>query len=262
MNPKYKVTLGHAVSSENGTHDGKVGDQTGLECRFQEWYNRSKGWTYVIRAKTSADRKKIAEGMIKIVRANVGYSQNASKVFGRTSLYECTKPFGFDAEKYGGAAACDCSSAVAVAVNYAGIKVSKDMYTGNEKEVLMSTGKFKCYAAKKYTQSCENLKLGDILLGSGHTAIVCNVIYPISRLLYITEEGTYGNDALALATRLNELGYLQSYQYKNVEGNGHITLAVCKALLNFQKKKKLQIDGIVGKDTATALGMLWTKDQS
>ena len=59
-----------------------------------------------------------------------------------------------------------------VCVNAAGITVSKDIYTGNEKQALVNTGKFKALTDKKYLSSGEYLKRGDILLGSGHTAVV------------------------------------------------------------------------------------------
>jgi hypothetical protein len=57
-------------------------------------------------------------------------------------------------------------------VNAAGVSVSKDIYTGNEKAALNGTGKFTVYTSSQYTAKDSYLKRGDILLGNGHTAIV------------------------------------------------------------------------------------------
>ena len=57
-------------------------------------------------------------------------------------------------------------------VNAAEIAVSKDLYTGNEKSALCNTGEFEALSASKYLNSDTYLKRGDILLSSGHTAIV------------------------------------------------------------------------------------------
>lgn len=61
---------------------------------------------------------------------------------------------------------------MAVCVNVAGIAVSKDIYTGNEKSALCNTGEFEALSTSKYLNSDTYLKRGDILLSSGHTAIV------------------------------------------------------------------------------------------
>ena len=50
--------------------------------------------------------------------------------------------------------------------------MSKDIYTGNEKTALANTGSFTVLTDSKYISKADNLKRGDILLGSGHTAIV------------------------------------------------------------------------------------------
>ena len=61
---------------------------------------------------------------------------------------------------------------MAVCVNYAGIKVSGDIYTGNESTALLKTGEFELLDAPKYLTTDEYLKRGDILLYEfHHTAI-------------------------------------------------------------------------------------------
>ena len=161
------VKIGHASIDENkATKYGSAGDQTAKEVCTRSWY--SKPWTSVIRPKDSTVAEKIAKAMEQAcANDNVGYDQSQ-----RTTLYTQAKALNWDISKITTACECDCSSLVAVCVNAAGITVSKDIYTGNEKSALNATGAFTIYTESKYVGKADYLKRGDILLGSGHTAIV------------------------------------------------------------------------------------------
>lgn len=161
------VKIGHARIDENTkARGGKAGDQTSREVVIQDWYNR--GWTAVFRAKDSEVAEKIAKTMEQACNNNnIGYDQGQ-----RTTLYEKASTLKWDLSKVKEKCECDCSSLVAVCVNAAGIKISKDMYTGNQKAVLLATGKFEVLTDSKYLVKSDHLKCGDILLSSGHTAIV------------------------------------------------------------------------------------------
>lgn len=161
------IKIGHASIDENRkAKGGNAGDQTQKEVCTRTWYN--KPWTSVIRPKDSTVAEKIAKAMEQAcANDKIGYDQNQ-----RTTLYTQAKANNWDLSKITTACECDCSSLVAVCVNAAGISVSKDIYTGNEKAALNATGKFTVYTDSKYTGSDNYLKRGDILLGSGHTAIV------------------------------------------------------------------------------------------
>lgn len=160
------VMIGNARISEFGTINGNKGDQTGREVMLQPWTSGGV-WSYVFRPKSEAVAEKIAAAMIAACNnANIGYSQRD-----RISLYTKAAANGFKLGKVA-KCNCDCSSLVAVCVMAAGIKVSPYMYTGNEKAVLQATGAFKTYTAAEYTKASGKLKAGDILLRSGHTAIV------------------------------------------------------------------------------------------
>ena len=161
------VTFGHASLDENKKiKGGASGDQTGKEVCTRSWY--SKPWTSVIRPKDSAKAEKIAKAMEQAcANDKIGYDQNQ-----RTTLYTQAKAVNWDLSKIATACECDCSSLVAVCVNAAGITVSKDIYTGNEKTALANTGAFSVLTDSKYISKADNLKRGDILLGAGHTAIV------------------------------------------------------------------------------------------
>lgn len=161
------VKIGHASIDERGkAQGGAAGDQTGKEVCTREWYN--KPWICVIRPKSSAAAEKIAKAMEQAcANDKIGYDQGQ-----RTTLYTQAKACGWDLSKITVACETDCSALVAVCVNAAGISVSKDIYTGNEKSALVATGQFETYTSSDYVGSSAKLKRGDILLSNGHTAIV------------------------------------------------------------------------------------------
>lgn len=161
------VTIGHASLDENKkVKGGAAGDQTGKEVCTRTWY--SKPWSCVIRPKDGAKAELIAKAMEQAcANDKIGYDQGQ-----RTTLYTQAKAVNWDISKVTTACECDCSSLVAVCVNAAGIAVSKDIYTGNEKTALANTGAFEVLMDSKYITMAKYLKRGDILLGSGHTAVV------------------------------------------------------------------------------------------
>lgn len=160
------VRIGHARIDERGkASGGALGDNNGKEVMISDWYN--KPWTAVFRAKDASVAEKIAKTMeAACANNNIGYDQS-----NRTSLYQLAKANGWNVAAVG-LCETDCSALVSVCVNAAGITVSKDMYTGNEKTVLNATGKFTCYTSSDYCKASGKLQRGDILLGNGHTAIV------------------------------------------------------------------------------------------
>lgn len=161
------ISIGHASIDENGrVRNGYAGDQTGKEVCIRSWYKKS--WTAVIRPKNYLVAEKIAKAMEQAcANNNIGYDQ-----YQRTTLYTQAKAHNWDLSKITTKCETDCSALVAVCVNAAGIPVSKDIYTGNQLQALKSTGKFDVYTSSAYTASDAMLKRGDILLSSGHTAIV------------------------------------------------------------------------------------------
>ena len=160
------VMIGNARISEHGTVNGTKGDQTGKEVMTQTWASGGT-WQYVIRPTSSTVATKIANAMkAACANNNIGYSQAD-----RLSLNLLAVKNGYNLAKVG-KCNCDCSSLVAVCCNAAGVKVSPSMYTGNELAVLKGTGKFTVFTSTNYTKSDKLLKAGDILLRSGHTAIV------------------------------------------------------------------------------------------
>ena len=161
------VVIGHASIDENGkARSGAAGDQTGKEVCTRSWYN--KNWLCVIRPKKADVAEMIAAAMeAACANANIGYDQDQ-----RTTCYDRAKEVGFDLSKIATPCETDCSALVAVCVNAAGVKVSQHIWTGNEEAALIGTGEFESLRASKYLTKADHLKRGDILLSSGHTAVV------------------------------------------------------------------------------------------
>jgi hypothetical protein len=164
-----KTKIGHASQDETSkAKGGKAGDQTAKEVTIRDWYLHKNGWTAVLRAKDSNVAEKIAKAMEQAcANDNIGYDQSQ-----RTTLFEQAEKLNWNLSKINHKCECDCSSLVAVCVNAAGLQVSKNMYTGNMKEVLLATKAFNVLSDKKYLSKADYLKRGDILIGQGHTAIV------------------------------------------------------------------------------------------
>lgn len=165
------VYIGNAVGDEHRkARGGEAGDQTGKELKVQPWYKNAKGWR-VFRAKSAEVAQKLVYDMkAACENSNIGYDQSQ-----RNTLYNVSKPFGFDCAKVDEPCECDCSSLVRVCVLYSGIKVN-DFNTTSEPARLLATGEFEEMVGEEYTDSSKLLKAGDILCTKvkGHTAIVLN----------------------------------------------------------------------------------------
>ncbi len=162
------VMIGHAGGNEwGGIYGGNPGDQTGTEVYIRTWYNAD--WNLMFRPKDPKVAEKIATAMEQAcANDNIGYNQN-----NRVSLYYAAKEKNWDISKVAKKVDTDCSSLVAVCCNAAGLPVSKDNWTGAQRENLNATGAFVMYSAKKYLRQEDYLKRGDILLHEGHhTAVV------------------------------------------------------------------------------------------
>ena len=207
------VMIGHASGTEYGDTGwngrAKAGDQTGKEVCKRTWY--SYPWIAVIRPKDPA----VAERMATCCEQgcdndNVGYDQSD-----RTSLFVQAKKVDFDLSKIKVKCNADCSSFMSVCANAAGIKVSKDMYTGNELETLRATGKFTIYTSSEYTSKPDKLKRGDILLGNGHTAMVLSNGSKASTTTNTTS-GTSGSTPHVLSNKIKRKATITGCSFLNV----------------------------------------------
>lgn len=216
------VIIGNARISEYGTVNGNKGDQTGREVMTQPW-STGGVWQYVIRPKSATHAKKIAKAMKDAcANGNIGYSQAD-----RLSLFNLAKANGWKINKVG-KCNCDCSSLVSVCCNAAGIAVPSTIYTGNERQALQATGKFTVISDATYTKRESKLKTGDILLRTGHTAIVVDGAVPLETPVKTTGKkksisaiakdviaGKLGN-GIVRTNKLKKLGYTEA-QIKKIQ---------------------------------------------
>ena len=247
------VKIGHASLDENkNIKGGAAGDQSGTEVRTLNWY--SKPWHTVFRPKDSTVAEKIAKAMEQACANNkIGYDQSQ-----RTTLYTQAKALNWDISKITTACECDCSSLVAVCVNAAGITVSKDIYTGNEKAALSATEGFVIYTESKYVGKADYLKRGDILLGNGHTAVVLsnganaeqNPTQPVTEStvsisLYVLKNGSENEQVRTLQRLLIAKGY----KLPKYGADGDFGAETENAVKKFQAANGLTADGVVGANT-------------
>lgn len=170
--------IAHARHDERDKYSGgAAGDQTGGEVAITNWYNRP--WNVILRPKRTTAALDIAEAAEAICKNDmIGYDQGQ-----RTTLYDAALAAGWDFSKIDKPVETDCSAMIAVCVNAAGIKVSKDIYTGNERQALLKTGEFLEITNGTILTSDTQLMRGDILLYEGHHTAV-NLDYGCSIDLY------------------------------------------------------------------------------
>ena len=256
------VQIGSARVDERGQYSGGApGDQTNQEVSTQNWYLHKKGWN-VFRAKDPATRAKIAQAMLAACKNNnIGYSQSD-----RYSLYNKVKSKGFDPAKCIEKSNTDCSALVRVCCAYAGISMG-DFNTSSEKSVLLNSGKFDLLSDSKYTNSSDYLLAGDILCtkSKGHTVIVltngAKSGQPTSNTTSAPATNTdqsknkptvarytikKGNKGTQVTNLQNDLNYVIG---SNLKADGICGDATINALIEFQKKCGLEVDGIYGKNS-------------
>lgn len=161
------IQCGWASIDERGrASGGAAGDQTGLEVKIGRWYYFRQNC--VLRFKDRSKAAKAAQICRGIAYNNkVGYDQNQ-----RTTLYSELARVGWNPAKITKPVETDCSAMVAAIVNAVGIKVSKDLWTGNMKKALYNTGAFYLYTGAAYTQSDNLLMTGDIILNEASHVIM------------------------------------------------------------------------------------------
>lgn len=163
------VKIGSARIDENGhAKVGKAGDQTGREVSTQSWYKHSKGWR-VFRAKSAEVAARIAQDMQWACdNRHIGYDQGQ-----RLTLYDVSKPLGFNCKNVATNCETDCSALVRVCCAYAGVMLP-NFRTPTEPAALLDSGDFVELKGSRYTDSSAYLKRGDILVTrtQGHTVVV------------------------------------------------------------------------------------------
>ena len=243
------VKIGSARLDERGkTTGGAVGDNTGNEVSYQNWYKHSKGWV-VIRAKDANVRKRIADAMrAACTNNNIGYDQS-----NRSGLYNAVKNLGYNPTKCTVLTETDCSALVRVCSCYALQKNIEDFNTSGEKSVLLATGDFEALTDTKYTNSPDYLMEGDILVTKtkGHTVVV---LTDGEKAYFVTEaaaptlkKGDKGSEVRKLQNNLNKV------INASLQVDGDYGQKTYDAVAAFQGKYGLSVDGCYGPKSAAKM---------
>lgn len=157
------IKIAHASINENGAvNNGRPGNQNGMELSLRDWYNRP--WNKVLRCTDDFKTALLCKYMLQAVRnQNIGYCQQH-----RTTLWAEAEKKDFRLDEITTPCECDCSSLIAVVCMAAGIKIDKNVYTGNIAQALLNTGYFELLDDESYLVSDKQLMPGDILLYEFH----------------------------------------------------------------------------------------------
>lgn len=160
------VLCGWASQSEYKSVTGVAGDQPGWEVKTGNWYYF--GQNVVLRFKSRTEAAKAARICEALCRnKHVGYDQNQ-----RTTLFSEMRRVGWDPAKITKNCETDCSAMIAVILNAIGIRVSKDIYTGNMVKAIMDTGKFSKFTGATYCKQDKYCRYGDIIVNESSHVIM------------------------------------------------------------------------------------------
>jgi len=260
------VKCGWASCSEHDSAYGAAGDQkNGKEVKTGNWYYFNQN--VVLRWKNDKLAHKFAQIVQKICDNNkVGYSQDT-----RTGLYTQLSKCGWNPDKITKKCNTDCSAMIAAAVNAVGVKVNKNMYTGNEVQCLLETGKFVRYKNKHYRKSSNYLCEGDIIVNT-HEHTIAVLEYgkygKAERIYYPTiaiEKGDNSPQVRKLQKILNIM-----INKKHISGTkcdvdydyGKQTKKLCKLAQKYLKSQghyNDSIDGACGSNTEKGLKWYYIK---
>ena len=138
------------------------------------------GWEYVFRAKDRDMAERIARIMEGAVENGSAFGYGQASLASDGGKYPRTTGFdailkepSHDPRKVHTLCNTDCSASAGFSVFFAGVNDwrLRDMWTGNEREILMSTGHFVELTDPLLLELGTGIRRGDILLKTGHTAI-------------------------------------------------------------------------------------------
>lgn len=167
------MKIAHASISENGTVNGRKGDQTKREVCIRDWWDFN--YSVVLRCKDENIRNR----MVSIAQDgcyndNIGYSQFQNG--GRNSLHSELVKNGYNFKKVG-PCNTDCSAYITAVAIAAGVKSLE--YTGNAPttstmvNAFANTGLFEVHKEADVLHSSRNLAYGDILVAPGNHTVIC-----------------------------------------------------------------------------------------
>lgn len=244
------VKIGSARIDENGkARGGKAGDQTGREVSTQGWYRHNKGWR-VFRAKSAEAAEKIAQDMQWACdNPHIGYDQGQ-----RLTLYDVSKPLGFNCRKVDVNCETDCSALVRVCCAYAGISLP-NFRTPTEPAALLDSGAFVELKGSRYTDTDKYLRRGDILVTrtQGHTVVVLSNGSKAGKDDPTDTSLRRGDSGKAVREMQEQLLKWDPDCLPECGADGDFGGETEKAVKKFQKEKGLPVTGVYDETTEKAL---------
>jgi len=242
------IKCGWASIDERGkASGGKAGNQTGKELKIGYWYNF--GQDVVIRPKSRDTASKLVKACKSLCQnKNVGYDQ-----LQRTTLYAEVERLDWNYSKLKKKCETDCSALMAVVARCAGIRVNKNIWTGNMVAAFRNTGEFDILTQAKYLTSDKYLRKGDIIVnqsahvimaledGTGSKQDTYKGTLPVLPKKGYISQGDKGTNVTRLQKFLKWYGAYAG----NIDGiAGPLT---DKAIRKYQQTERLVIDGAFGK---------------
>lgn len=250
------IKIGHASIDEHGKiSGGKSGDQTRKEICVRPWY--PKPWNVYLEC-TDKELANCAASIMEEICAddNYGYDQVDRWTGYQAILKNKNKVKGAKGE-------FDCSSLIITCYILAGLSISSDGYTGNLKEKLLRTGKFKAYMDKAYLSTDKNMVRGGVLLREGsHTAMALengsSRVNPYPEPKETILLGSKGENVKWVQWELRDSGITEivvdgEKKPKKLTIDGDCGKITDAAIRYFQDKHRLEVDGKVGPKTINAL---------
>lgn len=205
-----KIMLAEAAHCEHSGSYGyesnhQVGDQTGDELRFIEYYpyigyNKATPWTYVFRPTDKNVANAIAIRMEQAVRNKpyIGYSQPGRKGYWNQLFNSDGSIKDPDPSHIKTYCDCDCSSLVNTNAKISWMCIGHNPPISGLEVTAEMPSKYKTYQAQKYFKDIthkvnlvtgEGLERGDILVRpSSHTAVVVTVKDSDAKIGYVTTD--------------------------------------------------------------------------
>lgn len=236
------IIFGSARIDERGKASGGArGDQTGREVSTQPYYLHSGGW-YVLRPVSPAAANRIAADMVAACNnAHFGYGQSDRDI----GVSAC-RSVGWDCSKVRVNVNIDCSALVRVCVAYGTGKDVGDIYTGNERGVLLATGLFLDVTSSVNQSTGAGLCVGDILVtrSKGHTGVIVSGATVRQAVPGRTETSTGGKYMFTCET---------IYQGCASTGRVGVSVYLCEEILKSRGIYKGELDKQFGPQLAEAV---------
>lgn len=251
------VKISNCGHDENGRYaGGKAGDQTGTEYQIMNWYSRP--WLCVLRFEDKTIADMIADMATKAAQNDlIGYDQGtAGNSEDRYTFWQHLKASNYDPAQITVACESDCSASTAAIVKGAGYRlnnarlknVSYALSTFDMRDAFVAAGA-KLLTDKKYLESGDYIKAGDILLNDDHHVAIA---------VTTGANATTSNVAPATGNADNAAAETVAYVARiSKDTKTYIDAGATRSSLWPELKKDTLVDVIKGKTIKDTAGKNW-----